>query len=43
MAGKDKFSNEVEEQIQSLARDVYILIEEKLTHFDKHSCAKRTG
>jgi chromosome segregation ATPase len=33
MAGKDKLSNEVEEQIQSLARDVYILIEEKLTHF----------
>jgi hypothetical protein len=31
MAGKDKLSKEVEEQIQSLASDVYIQIEEKLT------------
>ena len=31
MAGKDKLSKEVEEQIQRLARDVYIQIEEKLT------------
>jgi len=31
MAEKDKLSKEVEEQIQSLASDVYIQIEEKLT------------
>ncbi len=31
MAEKDKLSKEQEEQIQSLASDVYIQIEEKLT------------
>lgn len=31
MAEKDKFSKEIEDQIQSLASDVYIHVEEKLT------------
>ena len=32
MVDKSKFSKDVEEQIQSLASDIYIQVEDKLTH-----------
>ncbi len=43
MAEKDKLSKEVEEQIQSLASDVYIQVEEKLTQLITAAMAKEAS